>query len=159
MQFPKSSGKPPPGSWSPSGLPGHPLGYDTTRGFVFFSLFWGVSGVKAVRKRRLTREQEEIRVLHESNNLFGTRDWWKPNDEKVEAILKLNTQENTKKWNHFSGLSQKSSQIFCNELIDWENYWKRKNHGQGEKRNKKIWKTKTNVNRTTMSSTLCDKQR
>ena len=46
MQFPKSSGKPPSGSRSPSGLPGHPFGYDTTRGFVLFSLFWVSSGVR-----------------------------------------------------------------------------------------------------------------
>ena len=46
MQFPKSSGKPPSGSRSPSGLPGNPFGYDTTRGFVLLSLFWVSLGVR-----------------------------------------------------------------------------------------------------------------
>ena len=67
----------------------------------------------------------------------------KPNEEKIEAILKLNSQKNTKELKSFLGAIQYMAKFLpkISEQTDQlRKLLKKMNHGTGEKNNKKILK-------------------
>ena len=105
---------------------------------------------KTIRRPKQARESR-LPSLQEKSESFMKRTKWldhetdengiKPNEEKVEAIIKLNPPENTKELNNFSkqyNMWQNLYRNFRKEQTGYGHYWKRMKHGIGEPNKTKI---------------------
>ena len=86
----------------------------------------------------------------------------KPNEEKIEAILQLKAQENTKELKSILGVIEYIAKFLLKlseQTYRFKNYSNRMNHGSGTGLRNRLQADQPNANRRTLSEPLRKRQK